>query len=116
MAFNVSFDGDKANQWIDDLKSLNDSTDELLKRVSTTLNQVKNSGSGQLVDNMMKVANGLTIGFTALMQASTSLADKFGDILKTFKNTVTDITSSINTAAQGMFGGGSKSIKDTKVF
>lgn len=116
MAFKIDFNGDKANQWIDDLERLNEETDSLLESVAATLKEVENSGSGQLVDNMMKVANGLAVGFRALMDASTSLVDRFGDILKEIGGTVTEITTSINTAAKGMYGGGSKSIKDTQIF
>lgn len=116
MAFNINFDGDKANQWIADLENLNEETNALLEKVSGTLNEVNSAGSGQLIDNLVKVANGLTIGFTALMKASNSLAEKFGDILRRFKEKVTEITSDIDGAAKSMYGGGSKSIKDTQIY
>lgn len=116
MAFNINFDGDKANQWISDLERLNEETDALLKKVSGTLNEVTNAGSGQLIDNLLKVANGLTIGFTALMEASNSLAEKFGDILRHIKEKVTEITTDIHNAAESMYGGGGKSVKDTQIY
>lgn len=116
MAFNINFDGDKANQWIADLESLNEETNVLLDKVSGTLNEVTSAGSGQLIDNLAKVANGLTIGFTALITASNSLAEKFGDILSRIKEKVIEITTDIDGAAKSMYGGGSKSIKDTQIY
>lgn len=116
MAYNIDFHGDKADQWIRDLEQLNEETDTLLANVSVTLNQVQNSGSGQVVDNLVKLGNGLTTGFTLLMGAANSLAENFGSILKEIKSSVTQITTGIDTSAKNMYGGGSKSITDTQIY
>ncbi len=116
MAYEIDFHGDEADQWIRDLEELNEQTDDLLLRISNNLDQVQNSGSGQIVDNLVKVASGLTIGFRLLMDASSSLAEKFGGILREIKTKVTQVTTDIDTSAKNMYGGGSKSIRDTQIY